>query len=136
MQNSDLRSLVDKFVQDLTAAINSSVHEALGQALGEGSVARGRGGRRPGRGVGKVARGAAPAARARGQKRTPEELEKLTADLRAYIVKNPGQRIEQIGQGMGVPTKELALPAKKLIGDKKLSTKGAKRATTYFAKGG
>lgn len=73
-------------------------------------------------------------ARRRGQKRDPKELEALTSKLRSYIAKHPGQRIEQIGRGIGLATKELALPAKKLIAAKQISTKGQKRATTYFPK--
>ena len=47
---------------------------------------------------------------------------------------NPGQRIEQIADGMGTSTKELNLPAKKLIAGKQLKTKGQKRATQYFSR--
>ena len=70
----------------------------------------------------------------RVRKRSPDELAKLTQSLFTHVKRNPGQRIEQIGQALGVSTKELALPAKKLIGEKKLGTKGQKRATTYFPK--
>jgi hypothetical protein len=136
MQNTELRMAVDRFVEDITAAIHSSVREALGSALGEELLSRkggrvGRGVRRVGRGVGGVARGAAPTL---GRKRAPEQLEALTGKLRDYIAKNPGQRIEQIGAGLGIATKELALPARKLLADKQLSKRGQKRATTYFAK--
>ena len=47
---------------------------------------------------------------------------------------NPGQRIEQIADGMGTSTKELNLPAKKLIAGKQLKTKGQNRATQYFSR--
>lgn len=70
----------------------------------------------------------------KGAKRSPEALEILTRKLLGYITKNPGERIEQIGVGLGLPTKELVLPAKKLIGDGSVRTKGAKRATAYFSK--
>lgn len=72
--------------------------------------------------------------RPKGQKRPPEELEALTKKLHAYVSKNPGQRIEQIGAGMGTATKDLNLPVKKLIADRRLTTKGQKRATTYSAR--
>jgi hypothetical protein len=71
--------------------------------------------------------------RVKGEKRSPGSLAKLTADLGAYIKKNPGQRIEQIGKAMGVATKDLALPVKKLIAEKAIRTRGQKRATAYFA---
>jgi hypothetical protein len=126
-----LRSLVDQFVQDLTAAIEANVLDAVRSGLqGAGTPIRGRGGKGASRGA-----GSPTAARAKGQKRDPRELEALAGKLRAYIAKNPGQRIEQIGKGMGVATKDLALPAKKLLAAKQLSTKGQKRATTYYPKG-
>jgi hypothetical protein len=72
--------------------------------------------------------------RAKGAKRSPDELEAITKRLHAYVSKHPGERIEQIAAAMGVPTKELNLPCKKLIAERKLHTKGHKRATTYTAK--
>jgi hypothetical protein len=39
---------------------------------------------------------------------------------------------EHAPQALADPRKELALPVKKLLAAKKLSTKGQKRATTYF----
>lgn len=74
------------------------------------------------------------ASQPKGVKRAPDEIAGLTKQLHVYISKHPGQRIEQIAAGMGTVTKELNLPVKKLIGAKKLSTKGHKRATTYYAK--
>jgi hypothetical protein len=71
--------------------------------------------------------------RPKGAKRRPEALTALTDKLGAFIVKNPGLRIEQLGRALGTPTKELALPVKKLIAAKRVSSKGQKRATTYFA---
>jgi hypothetical protein len=70
----------------------------------------------------------------KGQKRAPEDIAALTNDLRLYIAKNPGQRIEQIGKALGVPTKELALPARKLIAAGQVRTKGEKRATEYHVR--
>jgi hypothetical protein len=51
-------------------------------------------------------------------------------------MKHPGERIEQIAKGLGAPSKELQLPTRKLLDDKKIRKKGQKRATTYFAKSG
>jgi len=69
-----------------------------------------------------------------GAKRSPRELQALQTRLHQYVSKNPGQRIEQIGSAMGVATRELNLPVKKLIATKQLVTKGQKRATTYSAR--
>ena len=62
------------------------------------------------------------------------EIAKLVAKLRDYVKAHPGQRIEQIAKGMGTSTRELNLPAKKLLAQKALKTKGEKRATKYFSK--
>jgi hypothetical protein len=127
-----IRAALDSFVNDLSSLIQEAALESVEQALAEASTIPGRGGR--------GARAAAVSSlsfsdnRKKGAKRTPEELEQLIKKLHGYIAKNPGQRIEQIAQGLDISTKELNLPAKKLISEKKLSTKGQKRATTYFAK--
>jgi len=129
-----IRAALDAFVNDLSSLIQEAALESVEQALAEASTIPGRG--RGARG----ARAATPSFvsfaqnRKKGAKRTPEELEQLIKKLHGYIAKNPGQRIEQIAQGLDISTKELNLPAKKLISEKKLSTKGQKRATTYFAK--
>ena len=58
----------------------------------------------------------------------------LVKKPQSLVSENPGQRIEQVGTALGVATKELTLPVRKLVSEKKLSTKCQKRATTYFAK--
>jgi hypothetical protein len=127
-----IRAALDAFVDDISNLIQQAALESVEQALASASAIPGKRGR--------GARGAAPAFvslsanRKKGAKRTPEELEQLIKKLHGYVSKNPGQRIEQIAQGLDISTKELNLPAKKLISEKKLSTKGQKRATTYFAK--
>ena len=127
-----IRAALDAFVDDISSLIQQAALESVEAALAGASTIPGRRGR--------GARTAAPAfaalspTRKKGAKRSPEELEQLIKQLHGYIAKNPGQRIEQIAQSLDISTKELNLPAKKLISEKKLSTKGQKRATTYFAK--
>jgi predicted transcriptional regulator len=67
-------------------------------------------------------------------KRDPQELAQLTDSLYSHIQSNPGQRIEEIARAMGTSTKELNLPAKKLIQSKQVKTRGHKRATQYYPK--
>jgi hypothetical protein len=124
---SEIRSRLESFVQDLTAMIRASAMELVRDALGrQGGAPRRRAGARRASTVVTSAR------RPKGAKRDPEVLAALTEKLGAFIKKTPGQRIEQIGKALGTPTKELALPVKKLTAAKKISTKGQKRATTYF----
>ena len=68
----------------------------------------------------------------RGAKRTPDELANLQQDFLAFVHKNPGLRIEQINKELGLSTKDLALPIRKLVADGSLKVKGKKRSTTYF----
>jgi hypothetical protein len=137
--SEQIRARVEAFVDELSDLIRDSAMETVQKALtggGGGGDAGGRRGRRAGAVVGRRGAAAAPAAaartRAKGAKRSPDELEELTTQLLNYVKSNPGQRIEQIAQGMGTSTKELNLPAKKLLAKKALKTKGHKRATQYF----
>lgn len=66
-----------------------------------------------------------------GEKRSPKDLAALVEKLYLYIKAHPGQRIEPIGKALGVVTKELTLPIKKLLVEKKISAIGQKRATEY-----
>jgi hypothetical protein len=111
---AEIEAEVAQAIADINARLTGL---SLGSPAAKPPVSSGR--------AGKVAKGA---------KRSPEELEQLTKKLLGYISKNPGQRIEQIGGGLGISTKELILSAKKLIGDGSVKTKGQKRATAYFSK--
>jgi hypothetical protein len=68
----------------------------------------------------------------RGAKRTAADLESLSENVASFVKAHPGLRIEQINKELGTTTKDLALPMRKLIADKVISTKGQKRSTTYF----
>ena len=116
--NDQIRARVEAFAAELSALIRESAMETVRDALGGG-------------GGGRSAR-ALP--RGKGRKRDPNEIERLTGKLLDYVKGNPGQRIEQIASGMGISTRELNLPVKKLFSQKSLRTKGHKRATQYFAR--
>jgi len=68
----------------------------------------------------------------RGNKRTAEDLEKLSGSFASFVRDNPGLRIEQINKELGTTTKDLALPIRKLIAEGVIKVKGQKRSTTYF----
>ena len=130
-----IRARVEQFAAELAELIRESAMETVSVALAGARPSPGRGGRRgaPVVAVRSTGRGRA-ASREKGAKRPPDEIERLTGRLLDYIKGNPGQRIEQIADGMGTSTKELNLPAKKLIAGKQLKTKGQKRATQYFSR--
>ncbi len=128
-----IRARVEQFAAELADLIRESAMETVSVALAGARPSAGRG--RRGAAPVVVTRGRGRAAsREKGAKRPPDEIERLTGRLFDYIKGNPGQRIEQIADGMGTSTKELNLPAKKLIAGRQLRTKGQKRATQYFAK--
>jgi|SRR2546430_1801862 hypothetical protein len=118
--NDQIRARVEAFAAELSALIRESAMETVRDALGGG-----------GGGASRSARGSQ---RGKGRKRDPSEIERLTGKLLDYVKGNPGQRIEQIAAGMGISTRELNLPVKKLFSQKSLRTKGHKRATQYFAR--
>jgi hypothetical protein len=144
----EIRDRVEKFVADMTILIRRAALESVGEAL------KGRASKRPvpaipkgatrgsssstGRGRRVAERAVAGGGRkkraAKGAKRSPESLETLSNDLLARIKKNPGERIEEIAEALGTTTKELTLPARKLVEGRKVKTRGQKRATRYFAK--
>lgn len=131
--NSDLQSAIDSFAADLTALIEQSVAEAMVQALN--NVDTGKAPSRKGkRGASRSTSKVAPKRRAKGEKRGAAELAKLKDDLLREIKREGGRRIEQISEAMQISTKELKLPMLKLIDEKKVKTKGQKRATRYSAK--
>ena len=130
--NDMIRARVDAFVADLTDLIHQAILENVQTALGQAIPAP----RRPGRPKGRVAAASAPAKRSgkkRGGKRTASELADMADKLVGFVEKNPGSSIEEIGRGIGIPTKELALPVKKLLAENHLKKKGQKRATRYSA---
>jgi hypothetical protein len=127
-----IRERVQIFVDELSTLVRQAALEAVSGALGGGGPTRGRGrGRRAGAGAGAAGRG-----RRKGQKRTAEQLDQLVGSVRSYVQKSPGQGVEQIARDLGVPSKELVLPIRKLIGSGELRTRGQKRATKYFPGGG
>jgi hypothetical protein len=80
---------------------------------------------------------------AKGVKRDPEVLEKLSESILTYVSANcnkedpkgnKGVNIETLSKALKTASKDLTLPMKKLMKDKKITTTGQKRATRYFAK--
>jgi len=132
-----IQARIENFVEELSALVKQAALESVSQAL-TGSRAAGRG-----ISIRNRDRDPKPAAIAkrnlrhrpgpRGPKRSPEALAQLQSALLEEIQLNPGQRMEQLGDSLGVQTKDLDLIIKKLIAAKRIKKKGRTRATTYFA---
>jgi hypothetical protein len=130
----EIQSKTEAFVRELTELVKRAALESVARAIGGRQAGSGPASRKGKNGTVRQTRGRRAVAKRKGQKRTPDQLDALTESLYKAIKSGPGRRIEQIGETLGVPTKDLALPAKKLISEKRVKTKGVKRATTYFAK--
>jgi len=127
--NSEIRSKIDAFVEQLTAHVKKAALDSVREALGNG-VAPAR--RRPGRPPSSAPK---TAARADG-KRTPEQVQADAERIASYVRQHPGQRLEQIAAGLGAASNDLKLPVIKLLASKTLRKTGEKRGTQYFAGGG
>lgn len=144
---NEIRSRVEQFASELSHLVRQAALEAVADALRKGDVSP------PARKAGRPAKAAAPvevheekkATRTRGrpaavkaskrragEKRSPAVLAQVTEQVFNHIKANAGQGVEQIAKALGTSTKELTLPIRKLLGEKKVTSKGQKRATRYF----
>jgi len=121
--NQQIREAIEAFVEELSALVRTAALQSVTEVFGSSGAGgrRGRGGA-----VGGSSR------RAKGEKRSPQALTQLVGRLHSEIKAKPGLRMEQIANALGSSTKDLALPAKKLLAEKKIKTKGERRATKYF----
>jgi transcriptional regulator with GAF, ATPase, and Fis domain len=135
----EIQSRINSFVAELNGLVRKAALAAVQNALkGDSSPPRQqarpqvRAKRAP------QARRAAPlrepskAARKPGEKRPQAEIRALTERALDYIQRNSGQGVEHIAKGLGTTTRELSLPMKRLLKEKRISAKGEKRATRYF----
>jgi|SRR5580704_9928551 hypothetical protein len=135
--NSQLESLAHSFVNDVITAIRgSSLQELVGPGAGK-STGRSSRAVTPG-GGGQPDPLSVPAKRGKAgrlKRRSPEEIEALLGKI-VLLVKThkDGMRAEEIRSKLGLEAKEMPRVLKEGLKKKKLSSKGQKRATTYFAK--
>ena len=121
--NQQIRDAIEAFVEQLSTLVRTAALQSVTEVFGSS----GSGGRR-----GRSGAISASVRRAKGEKRSPQALTQLVGRLLSEIKAKPGLRMEQIAKTLGSTTKDLALPAKKLIAEKKIKTKGERRATKYF----
>ena len=123
MAGKDIERLVREFAARLEEAVRSQVVQEIDAAV-QAALAGKPAGRR-----------ATVALLDLGGKRSPAELARTAERLVRHIKANPNQRAEQIAVGVGMTTRALALPLRKLVAEKRLKTKGVARGTTYTVAG-
>ena len=120
-EHANLQKLVNDFVADLLEHFRRSAIAALTDNVGGN-----------GHSNGKSKLNGLRASKGHGIKRAPEDLERISEAFVAFVAKHPGLRIEQINKEIGTSTKDLALPVRKLVAEKRIKAKGKKRSTTYY----
>jgi hypothetical protein len=149
--DTEIRSRIETFLAEISTMVRDSAFQAVREALGgEGGGSGGNGAparRGPGRPRGSGAQANAGAASgngrkkagrrgSRGGKRSSEEMDAMTELIELHIRQSPGQGAEQIGKAVGLSTKDMALPIRKLLAARSIRTEGQRRGTKYFAGGG
>lgn len=111
----ELEQRIEEFVADITELARRAAMEALASALDQ-----------------QLGGGAQSLRRRRGEKRSAQQLAEAQDQLLDYVRDNPGQRMEEIARELGVATRDLTLPLRKLVASNLVSTEGQKRATCYY----
>jgi hypothetical protein len=128
-----IRASIESFVAELDALVRQAAVEAVQGALGGNSDSNPRKTNRSPKASDQAPTPRRRSRRGRRVKRSPKALAKLQSRLLDEISRKPGQRIEAISRSMGVSTKDLNLPIKKLLESKRIQKRGEKRATEYFS---
>jgi hypothetical protein len=114
-----IEQLTAAFAAELVAIVQAAILESVTQAVGGAAPAPTRS-------------GVAAGPRSRPGRRQQDQIRLTTERLLEAITTTPGLRIEQLAQGLGAPTRDLSLPARRLLADGLVKSKGTRRATTYW----
>ena len=125
--DKQLIKMVTAFVAELRMVVETATRDEVADALRK--AVGGNGAVRGGRGRGK--RGVVVVPTGSRFKRTPRQMEGQAEKLYDYIKAHPGERMEQICEGLGMKTNLLQPLAKRLLAEKRLKAKGKARGTTY-----
>ncbi len=149
-----IRSAVEQFVRELETLIRQAAVAAVSDALGvSGTLSHGPTPAKPGAARTRNRKGSKPgtaaqakrttspapmrplsASRSKGKRvrRSMDQIDALSRVIREFVAKNPGQGSEEIKKALKISKKDWGLPIAKLVVERKLTTKGKKRATRYF----
>lgn len=139
---STLTDLAQTFAANVLEAIRQmSLDEILAETQGGGAVGGGRGGPRARVALEVGAAGRTGRKKAVGggrlSRRSADDIAAIVDDIVGLLEKHSeGLRAEQIRAQLGLEAKELPRPLADALAAKRISKKGQKRATTYFAGGG
>jgi hypothetical protein len=131
-----IQSLAETFASQVLSSIRGA---SLEDILAESGVRRGPGrppGKRgPGRPSGRQVPGRPPGPTSkRLGRRSAKDLAKTASAIVALVKQRQGLRAEQIRAELRIPKNAWARPLAMALDSKKLTKKGQKRATTYYAR--
>lgn len=136
MTPTALESHVNAFVTDIADLIKQATIQRVADALGAPAAGtNGAAFAKPARARsnGKASKPAArKPARARGGKRSEAEIAATVAKVLGYVKKHPGQRSEHVRAALGMLRPTMTDAIRRLVAEKKIRTKGEKRATEFF----
>jgi hypothetical protein len=128
---ANLAAAAEAFAAELVASLRNMPLDELLETMGEGA-AKASTSSRPSPKRAAPAATSAPAARGR---RAPEDLERITDLIVKLLRGHPkGMRTEEIRAALGLRREDVVRPIATALEAKKITKKGQKRATTYFAK--
>ena len=134
---STISSLADSFAASVLAAIRSASLEEI--LAGGGAAPAKRGPGRPRKTDG-AAPAAAPKPAPRGKggrlaRRSPSDIEHIVGLIVGKLGEHKtGLRSEQLQKELRLDKKEITGPLNQALAEKKITKKGQKRSTTYFAR--
>ncbi len=132
---SRIQTLADSFAQGVLAAIRSA---SLEEILAGGGAAPKRGPGRPPKAAGSAPKAAPPAKRGKSgrlPRRSPSDIEHVIGLItKALSDAGKGLRSEELQKVLKLSKKEIVGPLAQALSAKRITKKGQKRATTYFAK--
>ena len=138
--DQQIRATIAQFTDTLAGLVKQAAIRSVTQAFGGSGPAVAAAAKKLGRPAAKapvVKPAGVPAAKPskKAKKSRVRRGEKQIAAAKAmvldYIGKNPGKRSEELRAGLKMDRKTLADSLVRLKADKKIKSKGAKRATTY-----
>jgi hypothetical protein len=130
-----IHSLADTFANEILAAIRGASLEEILDGGSGGGARRGR----PAGGGGAAAASAPATGKGR---RGGRRMRRSSADIAPVIDRivsklkehKAGLRSEQLQKVLGIPKREIVRPINEALAAKKITKKGEKRSTTYFAR--
>lgn len=127
--DTQIRTCIDSFVEELSSLVRQAAVESVQEALGAGAAPRTR------RKVTRKKKATRAATARKGGRRSSESVAATAEAIVAHVRSNPGQNVGEIGDALGLSSKDLKLPIQKLIEEKKLKTTGQRRGTRYHLGG-